>query len=353
MTAELRWRRFGCALFRLRRRRCDPRATLNRVRTTFSRAARRRKAPDDRGRMQIRRRRMKKKSRADRSRSRSRLHRSSARHEVGMLLNAPRRRRLHELQMWRRTRRSKRLLPVLAVGPINKEATSFTATLSEAGGVQTRRTNTKTRSAKSARRSQWEKGGPTALATTGRWQLGCRSDPHERVAFRSRPSPPRKSKPKQHADEAAAATAAKKRHDEEAAAGDSGEDQRQADEAAVAAGGEGAQGRRSQNSNGSGAPCWPAALKQSPRRPRQKHKRVRLRNQRAEAAVRQRKTALEIIGAPGFEPGTSPTRTVRATRLRHAPRAAIISERRRERPSRRRSRRRPLLCARRRFQQER
>src|SRR3954454_8867332 len=26
------------------------------------------------------------------------------------------------------------------------------------------------------------------------------------------------------------------------------------------------------------------------------------------------------IGAPGFEPGTSPTRTARATRLRHAPR---------------------------------
>src|SRR3954451_8750720 len=29
------------------------------------------------------------------------------------------------------------------------------------------------------------------------------------------------------------------------------------------------------------------------------------------------------IGAPGFEPGTSPTRTVRATRLRHAPKTAI------------------------------
>src|SRR3954463_7930607 len=28
----------------------------------------------------------------------------------------------------------------------------------------------------------------------------------------------------------------------------------------------------------------------------------------------------DLIGAPGFEPGTSPTRTVRATRLRHAPR---------------------------------
>ncbi len=32
------------------------------------------------------------------------------------------------------------------------------------------------------------------------------------------------------------------------------------------------------------------------------------------------------IGAPGFEPGTSPTRTVRATRLRHAPKVGIISE---------------------------
>lgn len=36
--------------------------------------------------------------------------------------------------------------------------------------------------------------------------------------------------------------------------------------------------------------------------------------------VRQRENRTEIIGAPGFEPGTSPTRTVRATRLRHAPR---------------------------------
>src|SRR5438067_7336192 len=31
-------------------------------------------------------------------------------------------------------------------------------------------------------------------------------------------------------------------------------------------------------------------------------------------------TGRRSIGAPGFEPGTSPTRTVRATRLRHAPR---------------------------------
>src|SRR5256885_14450760 len=31
--------------------------------------------------------------------------------------------------------------------------------------------------------------------------------------------------------------------------------------------------------------------------------------------------SVELIGAPGFEPGTSPTRTVRATRLRHAPKS--------------------------------
>ena len=30
------------------------------------------------------------------------------------------------------------------------------------------------------------------------------------------------------------------------------------------------------------------------------------------------------IGAPGFEPGTSPTRTVRATGLRHAPNDPMV-----------------------------
>ena len=37
------------------------------------------------------------------------------------------------------------------------------------------------------------------------------------------------------------------------------------------------------------------------------------------------------IGAPGFEPGTSPTRTVRATRLRHAPTRPPVSHTRRYR----------------------
>ncbi len=42
-------------------------------------------------------------------------------------------------------------------------------------------------------------------------------------------------------------------------------------------------------------------------------------------ALRPRRVAIGLkIGAPGFEPGTSPTRTVRATRLRHAPRGPVL-----------------------------
>ncbi len=39
------------------------------------------------------------------------------------------------------------------------------------------------------------------------------------------------------------------------------------------------------------------------------------------APDRRQPLTIRRIGAPGFEPGTSPTRTVRATRLRHAPSA--------------------------------
>src|SRR5690348_13699668 len=46
------------------------------------------------------------------------------------------------------------------------------------------------------------------------------------------------------------------------------------------------------------------------------------------AAVRRSSFVFAFIGAPGFEPGTSPTRTVRATRLRHAPRARSLAARR-------------------------
>src|SRR6185437_59370 len=38
------------------------------------------------------------------------------------------------------------------------------------------------------------------------------------------------------------------------------------------------------------------------------------------------------IGAPGFEPGTSPTRTARATRLRHAPTQPAVSHKRAGQP---------------------
>ena len=37
------------------------------------------------------------------------------------------------------------------------------------------------------------------------------------------------------------------------------------------------------------------------------------------AVLLRSRSGFGAIGAPGFEPGTSPTRTVRATRLRHAP----------------------------------
>src|SRR6476646_7553912 len=48
-----------------------------------------------------------------------------------------------------------------------------------------------------------------------------------------------------------------------------------------------------------------------------------------EVAICDLKAARNIyIGAPGFEPGTSPTRTVRATRLRHAPRGLDYPRRR-------------------------
>ena len=39
------------------------------------------------------------------------------------------------------------------------------------------------------------------------------------------------------------------------------------------------------------------------------------------------------IGVPGFEPGTSPTRTERATRLRHTPSPDRVPERLKESPS--------------------
>ena len=45
---------------------------------------------------------------------------------------------------------------------------------------------------------------------------------------------------------------------------------------------------------------------------------------RSLAPARPGSTVQTEIGAPGFEPGTSPTRTVRATRLRHAPRLPVL-----------------------------
>src|SRR5450755_2062552 len=53
------------------------------------------------------------------------------------------------------------------------------------------------------------------------------------------------------------------------------------------------------------------------KRPNRRPRRLSATAPRAQKAPHLR--GFPDIGAPGFEPGTSPTRTVRATRLRHAP----------------------------------
>jgi hypothetical protein len=50
----------------------------------------------------------------------------------------------------------------------------------------------------------------------------------------------------------------------------------------------------------------------------------RLRTRRSGTQKPPQTRGLRQIGAPGFEPGTSPTRTVRATRLRHAPKKLSV-----------------------------
>jgi len=100
------------------------------------------------------------------------------------------------------------------VGPVNKEATSFTATLSESGGVQT---PSEYENALGEKRQAVPKGkrGVNPLATTG-VELGFTIETS--VAPQIKAVTAAEMKAKQHEDEAAAAAAAKKRQDEEAAA---------------------------------------------------------------------------------------------------------------------------------------
>ena len=55
------------------------------------------------------------------------------------------------------------------------------------------------------------------------------------------------------------------------------------------------------------------------RRRAREHKRGKGDGYESETLSTHGANARKIIGVPGFEPGTSPTRTARATRLRYTP----------------------------------
>lgn len=115
------------------------------------------------------------------------------------------------------------------VGPINKEATSFTATLSRSGVVQT---PSEYENALGEKRQAIPMGkrGTHPLATTG-VELGFTI--HTSVSLQIKAITAAEIEAKQREDEAAAAAAAKKRQDEEAAASAAAK-KRQAEEAAAA-----------------------------------------------------------------------------------------------------------------------
>jgi hypothetical protein len=116
------------------------------------------------------------------------------------------------------------------VGPINKEATSFTATLSKSGAVQT---PNEYENALGEKRQAIPMGkrGANPLATTG---VELSFTIHTSASLQIKAITAAEIEAKQREDEAAAAAAAKKRHDEEAAAA-AATKRRQDEEAATAA----------------------------------------------------------------------------------------------------------------------
>jgi hypothetical protein len=116
------------------------------------------------------------------------------------------------------------------VGPLNKDATSFTATLSRSGAVQT---PSEYENALGEKRQAIPMGkkGDNPLATTG-VELGFTIDPSASLQIKAITAA--EIEAKQREDEAAAAAATKKRQDEEAAAAAAAK-KRQDEEAAAAA----------------------------------------------------------------------------------------------------------------------
>ncbi|HEU4392683.1 MAG TPA: hypothetical protein VFR04_03490 [Solirubrobacterales bacterium] len=153
---------------------------------------------------------------------------SQAKHEVGMLLNP-------DGGVYMNFKCGGELVeatgPFLSpVGPINKEATSFTATLTRSGAVQTP-SEYENMLGEKRLAIPMGKRGANPPATTG-VELGFTINTSAPLQVKAITAA--EIEARQHEDEAAAAAAAKRRHDEEAAAVAAAK-RRQEEEAAVAA----------------------------------------------------------------------------------------------------------------------
>jgi hypothetical protein len=138
---------------------------------------------------------------------------SQAKHEVGMLLNP-------DGGLYMTFKCGGELVeasgPFLSpVGPINKEATSFTATLSRSGATQTPSEYENAIGEKRQAIPMGKREANPSPATTG-VELGFTI--HTNALLQIRAITAAEIEAKRHEDEAAAEAAAKKRHDEEAAA---------------------------------------------------------------------------------------------------------------------------------------
>ncbi len=240
-----------------------------------------------------------------------------AKHEVGMLLN-PDEGVYMTFECGGETVEASG--PFLSpVGPINKVATSFTATLSQSGAAQTPNQYENALGEKRPAVPMGKRESDPTPHTTG-VELGFTINTE--AALQIKVVTAAEIEAKQHEDEAAAAAAAKKRQDDEAAT-KAAEKKRQEEEAKAAA----AKKRRLEEEAKAERvrrALLSSSLKQCRKAPSEQSAHGAKSGPRSSTAAQNR---AESIGAPGFEPGTSPTRTVRATRLRHAPMAAIISER--------------------------
>jgi hypothetical protein len=154
---------------------------------------------------------------------------NQAKHEVGMLLNP-------DGGVYMTFECGGELVEAIGpflspVGPINKEATSFTATLSKSGAVQTPNEYENANGEMRQAIPMGKRAASPSFATTG-VELGFTI--HTSASLQIKAITAAEIEAKQREDEAAAAAAAKKRQDEEAATAAAAK-KRQEEEAAAAA----------------------------------------------------------------------------------------------------------------------